>query len=93
MSSPLSIVRPPPPLRSTLNSVPDKSKPLPAVYVVLVSAAAIVTVSEPAFVVIVTLAPPAKVSVSVPESATTLDCPDTAIVLKVSAAPPPPTRV
>ena len=42
---------------------------------------AIVTVSEVAFVVSVTLLPAANVNVSDVESATTLFCPDTAIVL------------
>ncbi len=51
-------------------------------------AAAMVIVSVPAFVVMVTLAPAASVSVSVPVSATTSDCPETAMVEKV--LPPPP---
>ena len=53
----------------------------------LVSVAAIVTVSLDAFVVSVTLEPAAKVRVSVAESATTLSCPLTAIVLNASLAP------
>ena len=48
----------------------------------LVSVAAIVTVSLVAFVVIVTFEPPARVSVSVAESAATVVCPLTATLLK-----------
>ena len=52
--------------------------------------AAMVTVSVLSLVVIVTLLPAANVNVSVAESATTLFCPETAIVLKASLAPLPP---
>ena len=50
----------------------------------------IVIVSVLLFVVICMPVPPAKVSVSVAESATTLLCPATAIVAKLSDAEPPP---
>jgi hypothetical protein len=46
----------------------------------------IVIVSVPASVVMVILVPATKVNVSVAESATTFDCPATAIVAKLSAA-------
>ena len=52
--------------------------------------AAIVAVSVPASVVIVILAPSAKVSVSVVVSATILSCPPTEIVPNRSWDPPPP---
>ena len=54
-------------------------------------AAAIVIVSVAASVVIVMFEPAAKVSVSVAESATTLLCPATAIVAKLSDDDPPAT--
>ena len=54
------------------NSVPARVRPVPAVYVVFVSVAAIVKVSVPAVVVSVTLEPAAIVSVSVALSATKL---------------------
>ena len=56
------------------------------------SVEAIVIVSLPAVVVIVTLEPAANVKVSVVVSATTSSCPDTDIVLKEYsfASPPPP---
>jgi hypothetical protein len=53
----------------------------------------IVIVSVPASVVIVIPVPATSVSVSVAESATTLDCPATAIVAKLSDAAPPPDTV
>ena len=53
----------------------------------------IVIVSELAFVVSVIPVPPTSVNVSVEESATTLLCPDIAIVLKLSEALPPPEIV
>ena len=67
-------------MRSTLNSVLFKSRPLPAVNSVSVDANVIV--SEEASVVMVTFEPPASVSVSVLASATTSSCPATLIVLK-----------
>ncbi len=51
----------------------DNVKPAPAVYVVFVSVEEIVIVSVEAFVVIVTLLPAARVSVSSLLSATTVD--------------------
>ena len=52
-----------------------------------------VTLSPPALVVIDIFVPATNVNVSVAESATTLVCPDTAIVLNVSVTVPedPPT--
>ena len=52
-----------------------------------------VIVSEPAFVVRVIPVPAARVKVSVAASATTFDCPETAIVEKAFAAPPVAARV
>ena len=49
--------------------------------------------SPPAFVVIVILLPATSVSVSVAESATTLDCPETAIVLNASVTVPEPPPI
>ena len=60
----------------------------PAVTVLTVSAAAIVTESAEASVVSVTFDPPTRVSVSVAASATTLSCPATATFLKATVAPP-----
>ena len=59
-------------------------KPVPALYVVFVSVAAIVSVSVLSLVVNVTLLPAAIVKVSVALSATILFWPLTAIVLKLS---------
>jgi hypothetical protein len=56
-------------------------------------AAAIVIVSVPASVVIVMFEPATRVSVSVAESATTLDCPATAMVEKLSPPPEPAAQV
>jgi hypothetical protein len=52
-----------------------------------------VIVSVPAFVVIVMFEPATSVKVSVADSATTLDCPATAMVAKLSDAVPPPDTV
>ena len=49
----------------------------------------IVTVSDAASVVNTTSPPAANVNVSVVVSATTLDCPATAIVLNIKSVPPP----
>ena len=53
----------------------------------------IVIVSELAFVVSVIPVPPTSVNVSVEESATTLLCPEIAIVSKLFEALPPPDTV
>ena len=69
---------------SRLKVVLDNDKPVPALYVVFVSVAAIVSVSVLSLVVNVTLLPAAIVKVSVALSATMLFWPLTAIVLKLS---------